>query len=103
MGSCDGLVGAVMERVFVLVLWLVFYMFFVLVQTPGTKNVHGSALDSMKSRFATAKFEEQTMPNTIFTLPGSILVTRRPKMTENTTFKHDFLLLAKAQLRLLQC
>ena len=34
----------------------------------------------MKTRFEPTKFEDKTMPNTMATLPGPSLATKRPKM-----------------------
>ncbi len=64
----------------VLVLWPVVYMWFVLAQIPGTKNGHEWVLKSMKPRFGPTTFEGKAMPNTISTLLGPGLVTKRPNM-----------------------
>ena len=71
--------GVRAQLIDVLVRWPVSYIFVVLVQIPGTKNGHAWALESMKSRFGPTKVEEKTMPNTISTLPGPGLGTKRPK------------------------
>ena len=71
----------------VLVLWTVFYIFPVLVQISGTKNVYEWVLESMKSRFEPTKFKDNIMPNTMATLPGPSLVTKRPNMIENKNLK----------------
>ena len=83
----------------VFVLWPVFYIFVILVQIPGTQNGHECVLEPMKSRFEPTRFEEKTMANTIPTLPGPGLVTKRPKMIENKNLTYLFLLMVKAQLR----
>ena len=63
----------------------------VLDQIPGTKNGHELVLKSMKLRFEPTKFEGITMPNTMATLPGPSLATKRPNIIEirRSIKKHD--------------
>ncbi len=68
---------------YVVALWPTFYIFVVLFQISGTKNGHEWVFESMKSRFEPTKFEEKAMPNTMATLPGPSLATKRLKIIEN--------------------
>ncbi len=66
----------------ILVLWLIYYICIVLDEILKLKWPRRGIIDNEKSMYGQTKFEESDTPNTMATLPGLGLGTKRPKMKE---------------------